>query len=345
MKLKEIAGLIKGVVTGDGEIEITGVSGLSETRTGHITYLTGPKHLKEARESVASAVIVKAAVEDLDKPQIIVSNPELSFAELLGHFYLAPMPCLGVSRNAFVSDEAVIGEDVTVYPHAYVGKDAAIGKGSIIYPGAYIGEKTVIGKGCIIYPNVTIREGVTIGDRVIIHAGAVIGSDGFGYVFDGKAHRKIPQVGSVLLEDDVEIGANTTIDRATTGTTVIGKGTKIDNLVQIGHNVRIGKNVILVSQVGIAGSCNIGDGVAMGGQAGIPDHVNIEAGTMVGAQAGVVGDLKRGFFLGSPAMPHRDFFKCSIIFSQLPELKKKITELEEKLKSLQGSEKNGNEQK
>ncbi len=341
MKLKEIAGLINGVVAGDGDIEITGVSGLSETIPGHITYLTGAKYLKQAKDSSASAVLVKASAEDLDKPQIIVPNPELAFAQLLGHFYLTPAPCQGVSQNAAVSDEALIGENVTIHPYAYVGRGVVIGKDSIIYPGVFIGDKSVVGEACLIYPNVTIREGVTVGHRVIIHAGAVIGSDGFGYVFDGQAHRKIPQVGSVLIEDDVEIGANTTIDRATTGTTVIGKGTKIDNLVQIGHNVKIGRHVILVSQVGIAGSCNIGDGVAMGGQAGIPDHVNIEAGTMVGAQAGVVGDLKRGVYLGSPAISYRDFFKSSVIFAQLPELKKKISELEEQVKSLREAENSG----
>jgi UDP-3-O-[3-hydroxymyristoyl] glucosamine N-acyltransferase len=335
MKLKDIAILIDGRLIGDGNIEISGVSGLSETRSGHITYLSGGKYLKQARDSVASAVIVKAVVEDLDKPQILVANPELTFAQLLGHFYQVPKIYEGVSPNATVSSEAVIGENVTIHAYAYVNKGVVIGKDSIIYPGVFIGENCVVGEGCLIYPNVTIREGVTVGSRVIIHAGAVIGADGFGYVFDGRAHRKIPQVGSVLLEDDVEIGANTTIDRATTGLTVIGRGTKIDNLVQIGHNVRIGRNVILVSQVGIAGSCDIGDGVAMGGQAGIPDHVSIEAGAMIGAQAGVVGDVKKGIYLGSPAIPHRDFFKSSVVFSQLPELKKKILELEEKIKLLE----------
>ncbi len=334
MKLKEIAEIIGGQLIGDGEIEITGVSGLSEAKAGDISFLTGTKLVAEAGKSRASAIIVNKAVEGMDKPQVAVGNPQLAFAQLLGHFYVKPHPYLGISEKAVVSPSAEIGENVTIYPFAYICDKAVIGKDSIIYPGAYVGEKSVIGEGCLIYPNVTIRDGVTIGKRVIIHAGAVIGADGFGYVFDGRAHRKIPQVGSVIIEDDVEIGANTAIDRATTGATVVGQGTKIDNLVQIAHNVKIGRAAIIVSQVGIAGSSEIGDGVILGGQAGIPDHVKLEAGAMVGAQAGVIGDLKKGIYLGAPAIPHRDWLKASAIFAQLPELKKKIRELEEQINTL-----------
>ncbi len=177
----------------------------------------------------------------------------------------------------------------------------------------------------------TIRENTVIGDRVIVHPNAVIGSDGFGFVFEDGKHNKIPQVGNVRIEDDVEIGAGVTIDRATTGTTVIGKGNKIDNLVQIGHNVRVGSNVILVAQVGIAGSSQIGDGVILGGQAGVADHAVIEAGTMVAAQSGVMGEVKRGVYGGSPMIPHRDWLKATALFARLPELKKRIEELEKKI--------------
>src|SRR5208283_3202054 len=185
-----------------------------------------------------------------------------------------------------------------------------------------------------IFPNVTIRENTLIGDRVIIHAGAVIGSDGFGYVFEDGMHNKIPQVGNVSIEDDVEIGAGVTIDRATTGTTVIGKGTKIDNLVQVGHNVQVGKNVILVAQVAIGGSSIIGDGVMIGGQAGVSDHINVEAGAMIAAQSGVLGDVGRGIYGGSPAIPHREWLKASALFARLPELKKRIEELEKEVNRL-----------
>jgi UDP-3-O-[3-hydroxymyristoyl] glucosamine N-acyltransferase len=337
MKLKEIATLVNGQIIGAGETEITGVSGLSETGPGHITFLSGPKLIETAKMCEASAIIVKETSPEISKPQVVVANPQLAFAKLLGIFYLRQKPCLGISEKAFIAGTARIGNNVTIYPFAYIDNEASIGDDSVIYPGVFIGENSSLGNGCTLYPNVTIREGISIGKRVTFHAGSVIGADGFGYVFDGRAHQKIPQVGGVVIEDDVEIGANTTIDRATTGNTVIGSGTKIDNLVMIAHNVKIGRGAILVSQVGIAGSSTLGDGVVLGGQAGVPDHVNIEAGTMVGAQAGVLGDLKKGIYIGSPAMNHREFFRLSVLFRQLPELKKKIDDLEEAIKSMKGA--------
>src|SRR5512135_1024337 len=211
MKLKDIALLIEGRVIGDGDVVISGVAGLSEAAEGDITFLTGVKHLKEAKESRAAAVIVRDGIEGLDKPQIACANPQLAFAVLLGHFYVKPHPHTGISENAVVSPSAEIGENVTVYPFAYIAGGAGIGRDCVIYPGVFIGENSRVGEGCTIYSNVTIRENVSVGSRVIIHPGAVIGADGFGYVFDGRAHYKIPQVGSVVIEDDVEIGANTTI--------------------------------------------------------------------------------------------------------------------------------------
>ncbi|MBI3593014.1 MAG: UDP-3-O-(3-hydroxymyristoyl)glucosamine N-acyltransferase, partial [Nitrospirae bacterium] len=249
-------------------------------------------------------------------------------ARLLSHFYVKPHKCRGISKNAFVSEKSSIGENVTVYDFAYISDGVTIGADCIIDPGVYIGDNTRLGDGCVIHPNVTIREGVTVGNRVTIHAGSVIGSDGFGYVFENGRHNKIPQVGGVIIEDDVEIGAGVTIDRATTGNTIIGQGTKIDNLVQIGHNVRVGRNVILVSQVGIAGSSEIGDGVVLGGQVGVADHAVIEAGTMVGAKSGIMGEVKKGIYSGTIAIPHRDWLKAMSVFAKLPELKKKIEELE-----------------
>jgi UDP-3-O-[3-hydroxymyristoyl] glucosamine N-acyltransferase len=334
MKLKDIAVLIEGRVIGDGEVEISGVSGLSEAGAGDITFLLGVKLLKEAKESTAAAVIVREGIEGLLKPQVACGNPQLAFAVLLGHFHVQPHPCMGISEKAVVSPSATMGENVTIYPLAYIADGVSIGKDSIIYPGVFIGKGSKVGAECLIYSNVTIREGVTVGARVIIHAGAVIGADGFGYVFDGQAHRKIPQVGGVIIEDDVEIGANTTIDRATTGATVIGRGTKIDNQVQIGHNVKVGRGAIIVSQVGIGGSSALGDGVILGGQAGIADHTTIEAGTMLGAKGGFMGTVKKGIYSGGPAIPHRDWLKSTAIFAQLPELKKKIHELEEQIKAL-----------
>lgn len=338
MKLKEIASLIDGKIIGDEEIEITGVSGISDVKEGDITFLSGTRLLNALKKSSASAVILNEPVAGLEKPSIVVKNPQYAFAKLLSHFYVKPHQYTGIHKNAYVSDNAIIGQNVTIYPFAYIADGASIGSGTVVYPGVFIGEKSIIGENCLIYANVTIRDNVIIGSNVIIHAGAVIGSDGFGYVFEEGAHQKIPQIGGVVIEDNVEIGANVTIDRATTGKTTIGKGTKIDNLVQIGHNVQIGKNVILVSQVGIAGSSKIGDGVILGGQVGVADHAVVESGTIVGAKGGVMGEIKHGIYSGILPMPHKEWLKAMAIFGKLPELKKKIEELERKIKILENQE-------
>ncbi len=334
MKLKDIADLIGGEIAGNEEIEITGVSGISNAKEGDITFLAGTKWLKGVKVSKAGAVLVKETIKELDKPQVVTANPQYAFAKLLSIFYEKPHSFTGISKEAFVSEYADINNNATVYPFAYVSGGAKIGSGTIIYPFVFVGENGSIGDNCVIYPSVTIREGVCIGSRVIIHSGSVIGSDGFGYVFAEGAHQKIPQIGGVIIEDDVEIGANVTIDRATTGNTIIGRGTKIDNLVQIGHNVRVGKNVILVAQVGIGGSSEIGDGVILGGQVGVSDHVSIESGTMIGAKGGAMGEMKKGIYSGILPMPHREWLKAMAVFAKLPELSKKIKEMEEKIKAL-----------
>jgi UDP-3-O-[3-hydroxymyristoyl] glucosamine N-acyltransferase len=338
MKLQELAELLGGEIEGDGTIEITGVAGISEAREEDITFLSGVKLIKELKKSRAAAVLVKNFVPGIEKPQVKTNNPHYAFAKLLGHFYSRSIQHRGISNNAFISPEAEIARDVTIYDFTYISEKVKIASGAVIFPGVFIGESCSIGEGCTIYPNVTIRENTFIGNRVIIHPNAVIGSDGFGYVFEDGRHYKIPQVGTVRIEDDVEIGAGVTIDRATTGTTVIGKGTKIDNLVQIGHNVQVGSNVILVAQVGIAGSSQIGDGVILGGQVGVADHAVIEAGTMVAAKSGVMGEVKRGVYGGAPMIPHRDWLKATALFAKLPELKKRIEELEKRLSHLKDQE-------
>jgi len=335
MKLKELALLLHGELKGDPDTEILGVAGIHDVKEGEITFLSDPKLLKECAHSKASCVIVKDVIPDMDKPQIAVKNPQYSFAQLLGHFFPKPLPAMGVSSLAFVSPLAMVGKEVSIQPFAYICDNVTIGRDTVIYPGVFIGEGTVIGDGCTIYANVTIREKVTVGNRVMIHSGSVIGSDGFGYVWEEGRHYKIPQVGGVIIGEDVEIGANVTIDRATTGNTVIGRGTKIDNLVQIAHNVTIGEHSIIVAQVGIAGSSEIGNFVTLAGQAGIPDHVKIADGCIIGAQAGVIGNLSKGIYLGSPAMPHRDWLKSTALFARLPELNKRIKELEEKVMTLE----------
>lgn len=335
MKLRELASLLNGEISGDQETDITGVSGIYGAQKGDITFVSSKKYLKDIAGTRASCVIVKEFITDLRIPQLRVSNPYLGFAKLLEHFYAKPAKPTGISRDAFVSDTATIAEPVSVFPFCYISDDVSVGRETVIHPHVYIGENSSVGEQCIIYPHVTLREGVRIGNRVIIHSGSVIGSDGFGYVFEQGSYYKIPQVGGVIIEDDVEIGANVSIDRATTGNTVIGKGTKIDNLAQIAHNVTIGSHAIIVAQVGIAGSTQAGDYVTLGGQVGVAEHTKIDSGTMVGAQSGIMGHLTKGVYSGSPAIPHRDWLKSQVIFARLPELQKRIQELEEKVRELE----------
>ncbi len=338
MKLKKLASLIKGEIIGlpqADNIEITGVSGIKEAREGDITFISAQRYVKDISGCRASCVIVKEPITGINITQLKVSNPYFAFAKLLEHFYIKPQKHIGINKKAIVSDKAKIADDVSIFPFSYISDEVSIGTGTFIYPYVFIGENTTIGEKCIIYPHVTIREGVKVGNGVIIHSGSVVGSDGFGYVFEEGRHYKIPQVGGVIIEDNVEIGSNVSIDRATTGNTIIGKGTKIDNLVQIAHNVKIGNNSIIVAQVGIGGSTEIGSYVTLAGQVGVSDHTKIESETMIGAQSGVMGHVTKGVYLGTFAIPHRNWLKSHAIFTRLPELNKKIKELEEKIKELE----------
>lgn len=335
MKLKEIAALIDGKISGDAETEINGVAGIPDVKEGEITFLTDKALIRKCADSKAACVAVRDFIPEINKPQIIVRNPQFVFAKLLECFHVKPPEHAGVSADAFVSEKAELGREVSVYPSAYIADGAVIGDKTVIFPGVFIGAGSVIGEECIIYPNVTIREKVRIGSKVIIHAGAVIGSDGFGYVFEDGKHYKIPQVGGVVIGDEVEIGANAAVDRATTGQTVIGRGTKIDNLVQVGHNAIIGEDTVIVAHVGVGGSSEIGSSVLIGGQVGIADHIKIDDGCIIAAQAGVMENLAKGIYSGSPAMPHRDSLRATALFARLPELNRKIKELEEKISLLE----------
>lgn len=335
MKISELASLLHGEILGDGDIEITGVSGIREAKGGDVTFVSDRKFLKDISGCKASCLLVSEPVAGTEITQIKVSNPYLAFATLLEHFYAKPYTPVGISRDAIVSDKAEIGKDVSIFPFVHIAAGASVGDGTVIYPFVSIGEESVLGERCTIYPHVAVREKVRLGSRVIIHSGSVIGSDGFGYVFEEGSYHKIPQVGGVIIEDDVEIGSNVSIDRATLGNTLIGRGTKIDNLVQIGHNVTIGANSILVSQVGIAGSCEIGDYVTMAGQVGIADHLKIESGTKIGAKSGVMSNLAKGAYSGIPSMPHRHWLKVQAVLSKLPDLHKRLRALEERIKELE----------
>ncbi len=338
MRLRELAARIDAKPLSDADIEIKGVGGLDSLKEGYLTFITSNRLIPRLRASAAAAVIVKEPITGVDIPQIAAEDPLLAFARALELFYVQPHRPGGVMQGAAVADSVRLGRDVTVYPMSFLAEGVAVGDRTVIYPGVFIGNDTSIGEDCIIHPNVTIREGITIGARVIIHSGAVVGSDGFGYVLSGGRHCKIPQVGGVIIEDDVEIGASVTIDRATTGNTRIGEGTKIDNLVQIGHNVSIGKHCIIIAQVGIGGSTEIGNYVTLAGQVGVSDHTQIEDGCVVGAMSGVVGKLQKGVYSGIPVMPHFKWLRVRALYERLPELQKKIKEIEEKIG---GAEKGG----
>ena len=332
MKLKELAALTGGTISGDPEVEITGVSGINEAAIGDITLLTDKKNFGSVSGSNASAFIVKEEIKDLKKSMLISGNPRFVFARALEIFHVAPYKPSGVSDKAVIGENVVMGRDTSIHPLAYIGSNVSLGARVTISPGAYIGDNVTIGDDSIIYPNVTIREKVTIGKNVIIHPGTVIGSDGFGYVPDKSGHYKIPQIGGVMIGDRVEIGANVTVDRATTGNTIIGSGSKIDNLSHVAHNAKLGENCIIVAQVGISGSVEIGDGAILAGQVGVRDHVKIGSNARVGAKSGIVKDIPEGqTYSGIPAIPHGSWLRAQNIFSKLPEYIKRLQKLEQKL--------------
>ncbi len=334
MRLSDLAREIGGRSVGD-DVEITGAGGIEDVQSGEITLIKDKKSLQRGHESPAAAFIVPPALEEMiDRPALVSDNPMLSFVRALEVFYERDLPRLGVLPGAHLEDGVSVGPDVTVYPLAYISRGVRLGSGVTIYPGVFIGEGAEIGDNTVIHPGVVIREGVRIGRRVIIHPNAVIGADGFGYLPEEGRHRKIPQVGGVVIGDDVEIGACATIDRATTGNTVIGEGTKVDNLVQIAHNVTIGKHSIIVSLAGIAGSTKIGDHVTLAGQVGVSDHAEIESNTVVGAMSGVMGRLTSGIYLGAPARPHREYLRLQGLFARLPELFRDLRDLKEEVKRL-----------
>jgi UDP-3-O-[3-hydroxymyristoyl] glucosamine N-acyltransferase len=335
-RLKELAEWVEGTVVGDGETEISGVGAVEDARAGEITLIADPRHLPKLGETKASAVIVSKEVTQADRPLLCVTSPHLAFARILTLFFEKPYQPKGIDSNTWISPTAKLGKDLTLYPFVYVGDRCLIGDRVTLYPGVHVGEDAAVGEDSILYPNVSIYPGAVVGKRVILHSGVVIGSDGFGYVKEGKKNIKIPQVGTVEIEDDVELGANTTVDRATLGKTIVRRGTKIDNLVQVAHNVVIGEDSILCAQAGISGSTKIGSNVTLAGQVGVVDHVEIGDNVIVGAQAGVTHNLpgNQGY-VGSPALPHREFLRSNAVFPKLPEMRKRFVDMEKRLKKIE----------
>jgi UDP-3-O-[3-hydroxymyristoyl] glucosamine N-acyltransferase len=336
IKLKDLAKILEGELSGDGETLISGVSGIREAKEGDITFIVSPKFKHELEQTKASAVIATKEFKELKKNFIFVENPYYAFSKALKYFYEEEYRPLGVDTRAVIGKDTSIGKDVSIHPLAVIGDNAKIGDRVRVYPGVFIGNNTIIGDDTLIYPNVTVREDVIIGKRVILHSGVVIGGDGFGYAADKGRHHKIPQVGGVVIKDDVELGANVTVDRATLGKTIVKRGTKVDNLVQIAHNVVVGEDTIIVAQAGISGSVEIGRHCVIGGQVGFVDHIKIGDNVMIGSQSGVMSDVEPNqVILGSPAMPHKDFFRAQAVYQKLPEMRKKVAELEKRLTELE----------
>lgn len=335
--LKEIAQILGATLVGDESIVIRGVKGMKEACAGDISFVANRRYFPLIDKTQASAVIAPFDAESSLKPLLKVDDPSAAFAKVVSLFYPQDVRHpKGIHKTAIVSRRAKIGLHVALGPYVVVEEGAEIGDGTIIYSGSYVGRGTKIGKNCLFYPNVSIREKVLIGDRVFIQSGSVIGSEGFGYATEGGVHRLIPQVGTVVLEDDVEIGANVTIDRARFDKTVVGRGTKIDNLVMIAHNVVIGENCLIVAQAGISGSTRIGNNVTIAGQAGLVGHIEIGDGAILAAQAGITKSVPPNTFVsGYPARPHQEAMKIYASMSKLPELIKTIQDLKKKIQELE----------
>ncbi|HSQ92021.1 MAG TPA: UDP-3-O-(3-hydroxymyristoyl)glucosamine N-acyltransferase [Nitrospiraceae bacterium] len=338
ISLAQIHKVVGGELVGSPHATVTKLAGFEEAGPNDLTFVTGDRMIKAGGPIVAGALLAHRRLAEITNPHIVVANPTLAFAQVAQAFFCPISPPRGIDPTVVRGVDTQVDSDVSIWPGVTLGDRVTIGARVTLYPGVFIGDDSTIGDDTLLYPNVVVREGCTIGARVIIHSGTVIGSDGFGYVQDQGRHFKIPQLGGVTIEDDVEIGANAAVDRATLGQTIIKQGTKIDNLVQIAHNVTIGAHSILVAQVGIAGSTRVGHHVMIGGQAGLADHIVIGDQVMIAARAGVNRSLESNQIVsGAPVMPHEVWIKAQAVIPRLPELRQTIRTLEERMKQLEAS--------
>jgi len=335
VKLRELAEQLGCELLGDGEVELRGVGGLDQAGPGELSFLANPRFAPQLATTRASAVIVGAG-QETSLPRLVADNPYLAFARAVGLLLPVRTPAPGVDPSAQVHPSAVLGAGVHVAALAVVGARARIGARSVLHPHVVVYEDAVVGEDCLLHAGVHVRERCRLGDRVVVQNGAVIGGDGFGFVRDreGRYH-KIPQVGVVVIEDDVEIGALSAIDRASLGETRIGHGSKLDNLVQVGHSVSVGADGILCAQVGIAGSSRLGSNVTLAGQVGVADHTTVGDGVIATGQTGLRGVVEpKAIVSGSPSIENRAWLRSTAVFAKLPELQKRLHELEKKLESL-----------
>ncbi len=347
-RLDELATHVGGELLGDAGLLIQGLNGLAEAGPGELSFYGNPRYRRQFEATRASAVLVTQDAEPREGVSLVrVANPHLAFAKISSLFHPRPTYAAGVRPGAHVHPEARVHPEATVMAGATVEQGATVGARAVLFPGVYVGEGAGIGEDSLLYPNVTVREHCQVGARVILHASCVVGADGFGFAFNpegeqGPEHYKVPQSGIVRIEDDVEVGACTTIDRATIGETVIGRGSKLDNLVQIAHNVKVGPLSLICAQAGVSGSAELGMGVVLAGQVGVVGHIRVGDMAKVGAQSGVAHDVDDGQVVsGSPAVPHREWLRMSAALGQISDLLKEVRTLRRRVETLEKKEKGG----
>lgn len=335
---QQIASFINGTIEGDPNVKVSNFSKIEEGKPGTLTFLANLKYAHHIYTTEASIVLINndfAPEHPIKATLIRVENAYASLAMLLNMVEQSKSKKTGIASTAFIASTATVGENCYIGNFAYIGEGVIMGKNCKVYPHAFIGDHVTVGDNCIFYPHSTVYEDCKIGNNCILHAGSVIGADGFGFAPEGETYKKIPQLGNVIIEDDVEVGANTTIDRAVMDSTIIHKGVKLDNLIQIAHNVEVGENTVMAAQVGIAGSVKIGEHCMFGGQVGLAGHIRISDHVNLGAQCGIMSDIKEpSSLLGSPAINAKDFFRSSAIFNRLPEVYRTIGQLQREIEQL-----------
>lgn len=339
---EQIAAVLEGTVVGDKNIEVSNLSKIEEGKKGTLSFLANPKYTKYIYQTEASIVIVDKKFEpekEINCTLIKVEDPYLSFTQLLEMYNEAKMSKTGISSSASIAESAKIGQNVYIGEFVVISDNAVIGDGCKIYPQSFVGENTKLGNGCTLFSGSKIYHDCIIGNECTFHSGVIIGSDGFGFAPQNETDfRKIPQIGNVIIEDRVEVGSNTTIDRATLGSTIIRKGVKLDNLIQVGHNVEIGSNTVIAAQSGISGSCKIGENCMIGGQVGIAGHLTIGNGVMIAAQSGIGSNIPDGKIVqGSPAFDIAPYKRSYVYFRRLPDTMKRLEDLEKQVKNTKDS--------
>lgn len=335
---QQIASVLGGTIEGNPEVKVNNFSKIEEGKPGTLTFLANPKYEHFIYNTEASIVLVNndfIPAEPIKATLVKVENAYSALAILLNMVEKTKEKKAGVSSAAFIATSATMGDDCYIGNFAYIGENVKLGKNCRIYPSAFVGDNVTIGDNCILYPHVTIYEGCIVGNNCILHAGCVIGSDGFGFAPEGESYKKIPQLGNVIIEDDVEIGANTTIDRAVMNSTIIHRGVKLDNLVQIAHNVEVGENTVMAAQVGIAGSVKIGNHCMFGGQVGLSGHIHVTDNVIFGAQCGVISSVEEPTtLLGAPAINAKAFMRSSAIFNRLPDMYRAMGQMQREIEQL-----------